>query len=101
MIHWLQIGGMRVSQKAEGRQWDNLKKYLSDYPESKATVFLKETGDMFCRIIRLECNQNYRDLDLDCNGGDGSVRHFDRKPNDLSLCKIQIDYFVNRKREAV
>jgi hypothetical protein len=102
MTHWLQIGGMKVSQKAEDRQWNNLQQYLSDYSESKATVYYKETGDIFCRIVKLECNQNYRDLDLYCNGGDGSVRHLDYKPKDLALSKLQLDYFVNRsKREAV
>ena len=101
MTHWLQIGGTRVSQKAEDRQWNNLQEYLSDYPESKATIYLKETGDLFCKIVKLECNQNYRDLDLYCNGGDGSAKHLNHKPNDLVLCKLQIDYFINRKREAV
>jgi hypothetical protein len=101
MTHWLQAGGMRVSQKAEDRQWNNLQEYLSNYPESKATIYLKETGDLFCEIVKLECSQNYRDLDLYCNGGDGSLKHLNHKPNNLTLCKLQIDYYVNRKREAV
>ena len=98
MVHWLQVGGMRTSLKNENRQWENIQTYLEEYPNSKATVYYKETGDLFCRIVKLECKQNYRDLDLDCNSGDGSVRHLNYRPNDLTESAVQIDYYVNRAR---
>ena len=96
MVHWLQVGGMRTSHKNEVIQWENIKTYLDEYPNSKATVYYKETGDMFCRIVKLECGQNYQDLDLDCNGGDRSVRHFDHKPNDIKVSAMQLEYYLDQ-----
>ena len=99
MTHWLEIGGTRISTKNEDMQWDHLKKYLSEYPESKATVYIKNTGDLFATVVRLECKQNYRDLDLECNSGsDGSIRHLNYKPKNIELCRMQTDYFFNRER---
>ena len=57
MIHWLQIGGMKSSLDNEQKQWNNLKQYLNDYPNSRAEIYYKTTGDMFARFIRLECEQ--------------------------------------------
>jgi hypothetical protein len=101
MVHWLQIGGIKSSMKNEDIQWANLKKYLEEYPESKAVVYIKETGDIFCKVVKLECSQNYNDLDLDCNSMfNGSIRHLNHKPNDIALCRLQLDYYFNRRREA-
>ena len=96
MTHWLQVGRMMDSKKTENAQWKNIQEYLNEYPESKATVYYKETGDVFCKIIKLECNQNYNNLDLDCNGGDRSVKHFEHKPSNIVLSKLQLDYFLNK-----
>jgi hypothetical protein len=100
-VHWLEIGGIRINMKDEDKQWDHLKKYLSDYPESKATVYIKNTGDLFARVVRLECKQNYRDLDLECNScSDCSIRQLNYKPQNIEICKKQIDYFFNRERAS-
>ncbi len=98
-VHWLEIGGIGIDMKDEDNQWDRLKKYLSEYPESKATVYNRNTGNLFARVVKLECKQNYRDLDLDCNSmSNGSIRHLNYKPKNIELCKVQIDYFFNKDR---
>jgi hypothetical protein len=97
-VHWLQIGGMRVSPENERKQWSNLKKYLEIYPNSKAVVYHKDFGDMFCRVVRLECLQNYRDLDLDCNSlSKGSIKHLNYKPQDINETRVTIDYYLNER----
>jgi hypothetical protein len=97
MTHWLHLGGMKLSCTEEQKQWDNLNKYIKTHKNCKATVYNKTTGDMFCRIVKLECNQNYNKLNLDCNSMSiGSIRHLNSRPNNIELCKMQLDYFVNR-----
>jgi hypothetical protein len=98
MIHWLQLGGKNISLKNEEKQWNNLKQYINTYKDSKITIYQKTTGDIFCRIIKLECNQNYNDLDLECNSGyNYSIKHFNGRPSNIELCNIPFEYFINRK----
>lgn len=98
MVHWLQIGGIKCSIDCENKQWQNLKEYLIKYPESKVEIWKKCTGDMFAIFIRLECEQNYNDLDLDCNSMfDGSIKHLNSKPSNIELCNKPIDWFIERK----
>ena len=54
MVHWLQIGGMKIREKDEIKQWGNLNEYIQKYPLSKSQVWLKTTGDMYARFIKLE-----------------------------------------------
>lgn len=94
-IHWLQFGGMKLKTSSERKQWSNLKEYLEKYPESKASIFLKNTGDVFARIVKLECSQNYNDLDLDCNSlFDGSIKHLNYKPNMSDLSESNLEMFM-------
>lgn len=94
MIHWLQIGG--IKEHYEHKQWENLKEYLNKYSESNIEVWVKFTGDMFAKFIRLKCNQNYCDLDLDCNSGfKGSIKHLNNKPNNIELSIHSRDWFIN------
>lgn len=95
MIHWLKFGGYRVSLKSEAKQWLNLGEYLQKYPDSKATVFIKTTGDMFEKVVKLECCQDYQELDLDCNSMfDGSIRHLNSRPGNIEPSKKPVDYFI-------
>lgn len=93
--HWLQFGGMKIKTDYERQQWDHLKEYLEKYPDSNATVYLKDTGDVFARIIKLECSQNYNDLDLDCNSCfNGSIKHLNYKPNLNNLSVSKLEHFI-------
>lgn len=102
MKHWLQIGGIKTNLKSEAKQWNNLFEYLKSYPGSKAIVYVKNTGDMFCEIIELICEQDYASLDLDCNSMfDGSIKHLGHKPSDISICKKQVEYFRNKHKQVL
>lgn len=93
MVHWLEIGKFSDNEK---KQWQSLNKYLTKYQESKATLFYKNNS-FDGNIIKLECKQNYNNLDLECNSFfDGSIHHLERKPRNISLSRLQVDYFVNR-----
>ena len=100
-VHWLGVGGIRFTILDEDIQWRYLKDYLSKYPDSKITVFNRNSGDLFERVVKLECNQRYNDLDMDCNSGfTHSIRRFDYKPKNIEPCGVQADYFFNRVVEA-
>jgi hypothetical protein len=97
MTHWLQIGGIKIRSEYEIKQWYHLKEYIEQHEGSKATVYVKTTGDMFARIIKLECDQNYNELDLDCNSCfSGSIRHFNGRPNNIEISKLQLDYYTSK-----
>lgn len=84
MVHWLEYGGIRCMPDREKKQLEELRQYLRKYPDAKAEVFWKTTGDMFARFIRLECNQSYNDLDMDVNSMfDKSLRRHTHKPSNI------------------
>ena len=92
MIHWLEIGKGFSNEK---KQWKNINNYISKYPNSKITVFYKDYSfDGY--IVKLECSQKYVDLDLDCNSFfDGSIRRLERKPANITISKLQKDFFID------
>lgn len=94
MTHWLVIGGERKTMKQELEQWKNLKQYINNYPESEVIIYLKSAGDIYSRVVKLKCKQNYQELDLDCNGGDKSIKHLDYRPSGIELCNWNVDEFI-------
>lgn len=102
MIHWLKFGGYRVSLKSEAKQWLNLGEYLQKYPDSKATVFIKTTGDIFEKAVKLECGQNYQELDLDCNSMfDGSIRRLYSKPGNIKPSNKPVGDFIGHYTQYI
>lgn len=98
-VHWLELGGIKVIDENEKKQWRQIKGYLEKYPESNATVYLKDTGDVFKRFVKLECSQSYNDLDLDCNSMlNGSIRHLDHKPNSNEISETRLEHFIKVMR---
>jgi len=96
MVHWLQIGGMKIREKDEIKQWGNLNEYIQKYPLSKSQVWLKTTGDMYARFIKLECEQSYDELDLDCNSiSDGSIKRLGNKPSNVEVSSKGIECFFD------
>jgi len=84
MVHWLEYGGIRSTATREMKQLEELQRYLSENPTAKAEGYLKTTGDMYAKIVRLECNQSYNDLDLDCNSMfDKSLKRYAHKPSNI------------------
>ncbi len=96
-VHWLEIGSIRKSLEVEDRQWKRLENYIKKYPDSKTTVYNRNSGDLLARIVKLECNQRYKDLDIDCNSMfDDSIKRLERKPYNIELCGVQTDYFFKK-----
>ena len=63
-IHWLEIGSVRKSLDVENKQWLRLKNYMEKYPDSKATVYYRNSGDLLACVVKLEYKQRYNDLDM-------------------------------------
>ena len=80
-IHWLKIDGT-VSDRDEARQYREIQSYLDRYPGSTATMFMYELH-LFHRVVKLECNQNWDDLDLSANTMSHALRRLSRKPDNL------------------
>lgn len=82
--HWLKLGGL-IPNNLVTKQYDNLNRYLKAYPGSKVTYYTKDS-DIYSMIVKLECDQSYSTLDLDCNSGfDGSIKRLYRKPSGITI----------------
>lgn len=80
-VHWLKINGT-VSEREEAKQYREIQSYLDRYPDSTATMYLYELH-LFHRVVKLECNQNWNNLDLDANTGSHRLRRLTRQPDNL------------------
>ena len=86
-VHWLGVGGISIKLLDEHKQWCAIKEYVDSHPNSKITIYNKCAGrDLFERIVKLECKQSYKDLELDCNSGfNYSLRKLFYKPKELKI----------------
>lgn len=95
MIHWLVIGGYNYNKEEEKNQWSKLNEYVENN-NSKLEIYLKDTGDVFARVVKLICNENYDELKLDVNSSfEGSIRRLSSKPRNISKINKDINYFIN------
>lgn len=93
-VHWLKID-LRNETK-EGKEWLNLKEYKDKY-DCNMTVFYYNNS-FTDKAIKLECNQNYEDLDLDVGSmWDGSLIRLMKRPKNITAYKNDIEYFFNEK----
>lgn len=77
--HWLKINGTH----SEERQYAEIDKYLKNYPNAKATIYQYDY-DLFNKVVLLECEQNYNDLDMNINSGSHPLRRLTQKPKNIS-----------------
>ena len=97
-VHWLKIDGT-VSDRDEKRQYQEIQSYIDRYPEAKVTMYLYEYH-LFHRIIKLECNQNWNDLDLDANTGSHRLRRLSRKPDNIGYEQpFKIPEYLNKEHK--
>jgi hypothetical protein len=81
--HWLGYDGMRKMFVAD-KQYDELIRYLKENKNARFKIYLRTDGDMFEKIIELECNEPYANLDLDCNSNsDKSLKRYGHKPSNI------------------
>ena len=81
-IHWLKICGS-VSPQDEARQYREIQNYLKHYPDATASIYYYNYV-LLDKAVKLECNQNWRDLDLDANTGSHQLKRLVRKPSNIS-----------------
>jgi len=77
-IHWLKIRGL-VTAHEEERQYREIQSYLNRYPESAATLYRYEAS-LCDYVVKLECNQDWNNLDLYANSGFHALTILTRKP---------------------
>lgn len=90
--HWL-----RFNSFDEKKQWQNLKEYKDKY-DCYMTVFYYDYNPLTDKVVKLDCNQSYQELDLDVNSmSDGSFKKLTAKPTNVTPYNKGIDYFFNKK----
>lgn len=93
-VYWLKINSSNETK--DGKEWLNLKKYKEKY-DCNITVFYYDNS-FVDKAIKLECNQNYEELDLDVNSMScGSLIKLKSKPKNITVYKNDIEYFFNEK----
>jgi len=81
-VHWLRINGI-VMPKDEYRQYMEIDKYLKAYPEAVATIWGYKYGCFVNRVVKLICNENYKELNLSEKCLSHSLRRLTHKPQDI------------------
>lgn len=85
--YWLKMEDDMIEQA-----WINLKEYKEKY-DCNIEVYYRDTS-FINKIIKLECNQEYNNLDLDVNSMfTGSLIRLSQKPNNISKYNKPVEYF--------
>ena len=85
-VHWLKINGLVCHSKEIAEQFASIEQYLTKYPKSKAVIYLYNSGS-FNWIVKLECEQNYRDLDMSVNCSWTYLERLNSKPKNIDRGK--------------
>lgn len=94
-VHWLKIN--LLNEISDGKEWNNLKEYKDKY-DCNMNVFYYDNNPLTEKVIKLECNQNYNDLDLDVNSmNDGSLIRLKSRPKNITQYSKDIYYFFDKK----
>lgn len=90
--HWLKIDSINEKEK-----WQNLKEYWDKY-DCFMTVYYYDYNPLTEKVIKLDCNQSYQDLDLDVNSmSDNSLKRVKCKPTNVTPYNKNVAYFFERK----
>jgi len=92
--HWLKIEFLNETE--DGIEWNNLKEYKEKY-DCNMEVYYYPSNPFTRKVIKLECNQTYQDLDLDVNSNfDGSLIRMAGKPKNIEPYNRPIEFFFDR-----
>ena len=80
-VHWIKINGYTTSEET-AKQFEVIDDYLKKYPNSNAITYEYDSGS-FNWIVRLECEQNYRNLDMEVNSGSTYLTRLQSKPKNI------------------
>jgi len=87
--HWLRID----TNNDEIKQWKQLKDYWNKY-DCSMTVYYYDYNPLTEKVIKLDCNQSYQDLDLDVNSmSSGSLKRVKAKPTNITVYNKGIEHF--------
>ncbi len=90
--HWL-----RISAPNEKEKWENLKKFWDKY-DCFMTVYYYDYNPFLDKLIKLDCNQSYQELDLDVNSMSvNSLKRIKAKPTNSSPYNKSIIYFFEKE----
>lgn len=90
--HWL-----KIDPTDELEKWQNLKRYKDQY-DCYMTVFYYDYNPLTHKVIKLDCNQSYQDLDLDVNSlSKGSLQRIKAKPTNVTAYNKGINEFFKIK----
>lgn len=90
--HWL-----KISSPNEKGKWENLKKFWDKY-DCFMTVYYYDYNPFLDKLVKLDCNQSYQDLDLDVNSlSDSSLKRIKSKPTNSSPYNKSIIYFFEKE----
>lgn len=90
--HWLKIDTYHELGK-----WQQLKEYKEKY-DCSMTVFYYDYNPLMDKVIKLDCNQSYQDLDLDVNSSfDTSLKRLTQKPTNVTAYNKGINEFFKQK----
>ena len=78
--HWLKVDGYSSD---ESDQLFEIEEYLRKYPSSKITIH-QYTNDLFHKVVLLECEQDYSNLDMKVNSGFNNLKRLSRKPRNIA-----------------
>lgn len=93
-VHWLKID--LSNETKDGKEWSNLKEYKEKY-DCNMNVYYYDYSPLTDKVIKLECNQNYDDLDLEINSmNDGSLIRLKSKPKNITHYGKSIKYFFEK-----
>lgn len=91
--HWLRID----TNNDEIKQWKQLKDYWNKY-DCSMTVYYYDYNPLTEKVIKLDCNQSYQDLDLDVNSmSSGSLKRVKAKPTNITVYNKGIEHFFVNK----
>lgn len=92
--HWLKIDFS--NETIEGIEWRNLQEYKEKYP-CNMEIYYYASNPLISKVIKLDCDQLYQDLDLDVNSlSDGSLIRLKSKPKNIEPYNKPIELFFER-----
>lgn len=80
-VHWIELNGYLGSED-EAREINRLLTYVEKYPDTEIEVYAKRSG--WDTVLRIKCNQDYNNLDLDVNSFSSELRRKKRKPSNVA-----------------
>lgn len=85
-VHWLKIDGYSTSEDTAS-QFLSIENYLKQYQNANAILYQYDSGS-FNWIVRLECEQCYKDLDMDVNSGSTRLERLSSKPKNIGRERV-------------